>query len=208
MPKYYLIFNNNLVGEIDGDSPALIALPLLRSTDSMSLINQTHVTNLMTNLSLTAAQVLAALGLSDMRAALISTIFVAPQIVSLNTPIAGPAAKLIDIGAYSLYQVKSNQANLLALHAELWAMTPTQTLGMLAVVNVFGTSFYTTAMRTAVGMTAPQALTRRNLIATYLDGLGKNTTALRAATDENTQMVAIVTALGYTMPQLWAAMTA
>lgn len=206
--KFYLVMNDSLVGEIDADSGGVIALPLFRATDGMSLINQAHVTNLMTNLGLTAAQVLAAFGLSDQRANLITTIFVAPQIVSLNTAIAGPTKKLIDIGAYSLFRVDSNQANLLALHAELWARVPAQTLGMLAVVQTMGTAFFATAMRTATGMTAPQALARRNRIADYLDSLGKTTTALRAATNEDTQMNGIATALGYTPAQLWAALAA
>lgn len=208
MSRYFLIVNDSLVGEIDGDNPGVIALPLLRTTDSMSLINQIHISNLMTNLNLTPVQVMAALGITDQRALLIKTLFIAPQIVSLNTRIDGPAYKITDIGAYSIYQVDSNQANLLELHAELWARTPVQTLGMLAVVQTFGTSFYTTAMRTAVGMTAAQALTRRNLIATYLESLGKSATALRAATDENMQVAGIATALGVTMAQVWAAMVA
>ena len=208
MPQYYLIKNDNLMGVIDGDSPGVIALPLLRTTDGMSLINVQHANNLMNNLNLTGAQALAALGLVDQRAALIKTTFVAPQIVSLHTNIEGPTYKLCDIGAYAIYQVDSNQVNLLALHQELWAMAPLQTLGMLAVVQVFGTSFYPTAMRTAVGMTAAQALARRNRIADYLDSLGKNTTELRAATTEHTQMLGIVHALGFTTAQMWAAMVA
>ncbi len=206
MPQYYLIKIDNLLGVIEGDNPGVIALPLLRTTDSMSLLNVTHAQNLMTNLNLTAVQALAALGLSDQRASLIKTVFVAPQIVSLQTPIEGPTYKLADIGAYALYQVDSGQANQLALHTELWAMTPAQTLGMLAVVSVFGTSFYVSAMRTAVGLTAGQALTRRDRIATYLDSLGKNSTALRAAVNENTQLFGIASALGVTPAQVWAGM--
>ncbi len=57
-------------------------------------------------------------------------------------------------------------------------------------------------------MTSTQALARRNRIADYLDSLGKSSTALRAATNEDTQMTALVQALGYTTAQLWAAMVA
>jgi hypothetical protein len=204
---YYLIKNNNLLGVI-GDAGVIVALPLFRGDDHMSLMDEQHVNNLMTNLSLTPVQALAALGLVDQRANLIKTVFLAPQIVSLQTPIEGPVYFLADIGAYKIWQVDSAQSNLLALHAELWAMTPPLTLGMLAVVNVFGTSFHPSAMRTATGMTVEQALARRNRIATYLESLGKNASVLRAATNEHTQMNGICVALGYTMTQLWAAMVA
>jgi hypothetical protein len=206
MTRYYLIRNDNLVGNIDADAGDVVALPLFHSGEAMSLMNEQHALNLMANLSLTAPQVLAAMGLNDRRADLIKTVFVSPQIVSLTTVIDGPVYHLVDIGAYSLWQVDSNQANLIALHNELWAMAPTLTLGMLAVVQTFGTSFFQSAMRTAVGMTVAQALARRDRIATYLESLGKNATALRAATNEHTQMAGIVTALGYTMTQLWTAM--
>lgn len=208
MPKYYLIKNNLLLDVIDSDNGHVAALPLLQLGDSMSLLNETHASNLMANLNLTAAQALAALGISDSRASLIQTVFVAPQIVSLKTNIEGAAYKLVDIGAFSLYQVNSNQANLLALHNELWSMSPAQTLGLLAVVQVFGTSFYASAARTATGMTLAQAAARHDLIVSYLQSIGKtNTAALSAATDEQAQINGIVTALGYTMAQLWAAMT-
>lgn len=207
--KYYLVKNNSLLAELDADSASVVALPLLRAGDNMSLLSEEHVSNLATNLALTPEQALAALGLSDTRASLIQTVFIAPQIVSLNTNIEGAAYKLIDIGAYSLWQVNSNQANLLALHNELWAMAPAQTLGLLAVVQVFGTSFYASAARTATGQTLAQAAARRDLIAAYLESVGKtNTAALRAAADEQAQIAGIVTALGYTLAQLWAAMVA
>lgn len=207
MAKYYLIKNNVLLAELDADTATMIALPLLRSGDSMSLINQEHAQNLMANLSLTAAQALAALGLSDGRADLIKTLFIAPQIVSVNTNIEGAAYKISDVGAYGLYQVDSNPANLLTLHNELWAKTPIQTLGMIAQVAVFGTSFALSAMRTVTGMTQAQALARRDRIATYLESVGKtNTGALRAAVNENTQAFGIATALGMTAAQLWAQM--
>ena len=208
MTRLYLIKNDSLLAVIDSGVADVVALPLFRADDDMSLLNERHATNLMTNLSLTAAQALAALGVSDQRASLISTVFVTTQIVSLETTVEGAAYKICDIGGYALYQVLSNQSNLLALHTELWAKVPTLTLGMLAVVQTFGTSFFPSAMRTAVGMTVAQAIARRDRIAAYLESLGKDATALRAATNEHTQMVGIVTALGYTMTQLWGKMVA
>jgi len=206
MTTYYLIHNNNLLATLDTTLGDVVALQLMRSADGMSLLNQVHADNLMTNLSLTAAQALAALGLSDQRANLVKTVFLTAPVVSLQTRVDGPAYKLLDVGTYALYQVDSNAANLLALHQELWAKAPLQTLGMLAVVQVFGTSFALTAARTAMGMTATQALARRDRIATYLESLGQTATDLRAATNEDTQMTGIVTALGYTPAQLWARM--
>ena len=208
MTRYFIIRNDNLVGTIDADAGDVVALPLFRSGEAMSLMNEQHALNLMANLSLTAPQVLAAMGLSDQRADIVKTVFVSPQIVTLTTVIDGPVYHLVDIGAYSLWQVDAKAANLIALHTELWAKAPASTLGMLAVVQSFGTSFFPSAMRTAVGMTVAQALARRDRIATYLESLGKDATALRAATNEHTQMAGIVTALGYTMAQLWAAMVA
>lgn len=208
MTRLYLIKNDSLLAVIDSGVADVVALPLFRADDDMSLLNERHAINLMTNLSLTATQALVALGVSDQRASLISTVFVTTQIVSLETTVEGVAYKICDIGSYALYQVLSNQSNLLALHAELWALAPTLTLGMLAVVQTFGTSFYPSAMRTAVGMTVAQALARRDRIATYLESLGKDASALWAATNEHAQMSGIVTALGYTMTQLWAAMVA
>lgn len=145
-------------------------------------------------------------GIKTNLATLTKTIFVAPIIANLKTPIGGAATKLVDIGDYSIWQVDSNNANLLALHNELWGMSPVNTLGMLAVVNVFGTSFYPSAMRTAVGMDATAALARRNKIAGYLESLGKNTTVLRVATNEGTQVAGIAEALGVSMAAVWAKM--
>lgn len=210
MTTYYLISNSNLLAILDTTLADVVALPLLRTADGMSLLNKVHADNLMTNLDLTAAQALAALGLTDERASLINTVFLATRgVVGLQTRIDGPAYHMVDVGAYSLWNVHSNQANLLALHAELWAMAPVQTLGLLAVVQVFGTSFAVSAARTATGMTAAQALARRDRVAAYLESIGQtNTAALRAATTENTQMLAIVAALGYSTAQLWDAMVA
>jgi hypothetical protein len=206
MPRYYLIKNDNLLGVIDTELGDVVALPLLRSGDDMSLLNERHATNLMANLGLTPAQALAALGLADQRAASIKTVFLTSPMVSLSTRLDGPAYKLVDLGSYALYQVDSNADNLLALHQELWAKAPTKTLGLLAVVKTFGVSFQDSAARTATGMTVTEALARRDRIATYLEALGKTTTTLRAATTEDAQMRGIVEALGYTMAQLWTKM--
>jgi len=207
MTTYYLIHNDNLVGTIEADTPGFVALGLLRTTEAMSLMDSRHVDNLMTNLSLTPAEALAALGIVDTRASAIKALLVAPQIVSLQTVVDGPAYKLADVGAYSIYQVDAAQANLLAIHNELYAMSPASTLGLLAVVSVFGTSFYPSAVRTAIGQTAAQAIARRDRIAAYLESIGKtNTTALRAATDEGAQIAGIATALGVDMSAVWAAM--
>jgi len=95
------------------------------------------------------------------------------------------------------------------LHTALYGRAPAQTLGLLAVVQTFGTVFYPSAMRTATGMTAAEALARRNRVATYLESLGfTNTAALRAATTEHTQILGVATALGYTVAQLWGRIAA
>jgi hypothetical protein len=85
-------------------------------------------------------------------------------------------------------------------------MNPQQTLGVLAVVETKNVSFYDHRVQTATGMSTAEVLARRDRIASYLGSLGKDTTALRAATTEHAQVVGIVSALGYTMPNLWAAM--
>jgi len=210
MAKYYLIKNNTLLAVLDADQASVVALPLLRAGDSMSLLNEEHAQNLMTNLGLSAAQAIAALGLTDMRASLVKTLFLAPrQIVGLPITADGPTYHLIDFGNYSLWQVDSNQDNLLALHNYFYALAPAQSLGLFAVVQTFGSSFFASAVRTATGMTAVQALARRDRIAAYLESIGfANITALRAATDENAQAAGFVTAIGHTLPQLWAAMVA
>lgn len=136
----------------------------------------------------------------------IKAVVVGPDI-STQTP--WDVRRLVGIGpSYALYQVDATVEELLDIHVLLWAMTPAQTLGLLAVVQVFGTSFYPSAVRTATGMTLTQAVQRRDRIAAYLESLGyTNTAALRAATDEHQQMLGIVTALGYTAAQMWGAMT-
>ena len=66
--------------------------------------------------------------------------------------------------------------------------------------------FLPAAVRHHTGMSVAEALARRNRIADYLDDLGMDTTELRAAMDEQAQMVGIVHALSYEMSQLWHVM--
>jgi len=205
MTRYYLIRGEQIISTIDSDGGDVIALPLLGGGDAMSLLNEQHAHNLMTNLDLTAYEALAALGVADLRDTMLKSVFVGCNPVSLSAGMA--AYHLIDVGDYALWEVDGQQGDLLALHAQLWQMEPTTTLGMLAVVRTFGNLFYVSAVRTAAGMTAGQALARRDRVASYLESLGySDTAALRAATDEHTQMLGIVTALGHTEAQLWAAM--
>jgi len=207
MTRYYLIRGEQIISTIDSDGGDVIALPLLAGGDAMSLLNEQHAANLMSNLDLTAHGALAALGVADLRDTMLKSVFVGANPVSHVTGIA--AYHLIDVGTYSLWQVDGQQDDLLALHAELWEMEPAQTLGLLAVVQTFGDVFYASAVRTATGMTVQQALARRDRVAAYLESLGyTDTAALRAATDEHAQMLGVVQALGYTVAQLWAAMAA
>ena len=207
MTRYYLIRGEQIISSIDSDGGDVVALPLLAGGDAMSLLNEQHAANLMANLGLTAHEALAALGVADLRDTMVKSVFVGCNPVSLSAGMA--AYHLIDIDDYALWRVDGQQADLLALHARLWEMAPAATMGLLAVVQTFGSTFYPTAVRTATGMTAQQALARRDRVADYLESLGySNTAALRAATDEHAQMLGAVQALGYTVQQLWAAMAA
>lgn len=211
MAVYYLIRGSQIVAELQtslGDATAL-ALPLIYSDDTpLSLLNAAHAQALMANLGLTAQQALAALGLTDLRSTMLKTIAVGKDPASL--PVSGLAVYgLINIGEYTLWQVDGQQSDLLALHQQSWTAPPGETLGLLAVVQAFGSTFYPSAVRAATGMTIAQALARRDRVATYLESLGfTNTAALRAATTEHTQMLGIVTALGYTAAQMWQRMVA
>lgn len=208
--KYYLIRGDQIVSTIDSDGGDVVALPLLGGGDAMSLLNEQHAQNLMNNLSLSAAEALAALGIADLRDTMLKSVCVASQAAVNGADVTGLACyHLVDIDdTFSLWQVNGQQEDVLALHAAMWAMAPAQTLGLLAAVQEFGASFYPAAVRAATGMTVAEALVRRNRIASYLESLGHtDTVALRAATDEHAQMVGIVAALGYTEVQLWQAMT-
>ncbi len=204
MTQYYVIRNDQLVATMDVDAGDVLAFPVLHGADAMSLMDSRHANNLMMNLSVSAGQALAVLGISDLRANVVKAVFVAGTgIVGLQTALAGAIYKLVDFGVYTLWQIDAQADTILALHNELYAMPPAKTLGALAVVQTFGTAFYPSAMMTYTGMSTADALARRNRVAVYLESLGKNAMALRAATTEHSQMLAIVAALGYTAMQLW-----
>jgi len=136
------------------------------------------------------------------------TVVLAPQDVSgITAPMPGNYWKLVDVGEHaSLWAVDAPPSVLLALHEELWAMSPAGTFGVLAVASARSSVFLPAAVRHHTGMSGAEALQRRDRIADYLDGLGMDTTELRAATDEHGQMAGIVAALGFQMSDLWDAM--
>ena len=136
------------------------------------------------------------------------TVVLAPQDVSgITAPMHGKYWKLVDVGEdASMWAVDAPASVLLDLHAELWAMAPTGTFGVLAVASARSNVFLPAAVRDATEMSGAEALARRDRIADYLDGLGCDTTELRAALDEQAQMEGIVHALGYEMSQLWRVM--
>lgn len=206
MAEYYLIRGNQIISELDISPSDAIALPVLGGGDDMSLLSKAHAQNLMGNLNLTAQEALDALGLSDLRSGMIQAVFVGKNPVSLASGMF--ARHLIDVGDYGLYQVDGQQDDLLSLYDQLWETSPVETLGVLAVVKTFGTSFYDGAVRTATGMTNQQAIARRDRVASYLENLGHtNTGDLRNATTEHDQMIGIAAALGFTDSQLWGAMS-
>ena len=200
----YLIRDDALVANIETSEGDITALPLITS-GVMSLMNETHVQNLMSSLGLTAAQAMEALGIVDHRGATRKSIVIGPD-VSGGYP--WPVYKLINISDdFALYEVDADDDGLLSLHATMWAMSPVESLGLLAVVETFGISFYDSLVRTATGMIVQEALDRRDRIADYLESLGySNVAALRAATTEGAQMLGIVTALEHTEAQMWEAM--
>ena len=202
---YYLIRGNQVIAAIDSTG-SVVALPLLGGGDAMSLMSQLHVQALMDSQGWTAAQALDALNLADLRSSALSAIALGRNPVSLDG-IGIAAYHLLDVDRYSLWQCNAQQDDLLQLHAVMWVIAPTETLGLLAVVRTPGSEFYPAAMRTATGMSVEQALLRRDRIATYLEGLGYGDTGgIRASTNEHEQMIGIAIALGYTEQQLWSAM--
>lgn len=205
MTVYYLIRNNQIVTTIEADIADRVVFPVFGGGDAMSLLNKLHADNLMANLSLTAEQALDALGISDLRASEQKTIFIARSVQASGVGLA--VYKLIEIGEYAVFQVNGQAEDLLSAHDYLWTQEPAQTLGMLAVVNVFGASFYDAAVRSATGMTNLQAAARRDRLVTFLNSQGfANTATLAAATTEHQLIVGLVEALGYTITQLWGAM--
>ena len=208
--RFYLIRGNQIVTELEADPTDVIglSLPLFGGGDAVSMLNEQHAQALMASQGWTAQQALDALGLVDLRSTMLKSVFVGSDPTGHSHVVSGIVAyRLIGIGDYAIWQCDGQQEDLLALHWRLWQMEPAQSLGVLAVVETFGASFYPSTVRTATGMTATQALARRDRIASYLESLGyANTGALRAATNEHTQIVGIAAALGYSEQQLWAAM--
>ena len=136
------------------------------------------------------------------------TVVLAPQDVGgITAPMHGEYWKLVDVGEdASLWAVDAPASVLLALHQELWGVAPTQVFGVLSVASARSNVFLPAAVRHHAGMSGVEALARRDRIADYMDGLGMDTTDLRAAMDEQAQMVGIVHALGYEVSQLWHVM--
>ncbi len=135
------------------------------------------------------------------------TVVLAPADVSgITAPMHGKCWKLIDVGNYSLWAVDAPASVLMALHEELWAMSPTEVLGVLAVASARSNVFLPAAVRHYTEVSVEDALARRDKIADYLDGLGKNTTVLCTATTEHDVVNGIVVALGYTLQNVWDAM--
>ena len=95
---------------------------------------------------------------------------------------------------------------LLDLHAELWAMSPVETFGVLVVASAREDVFLPAAVRHHTEMTVAEALARWDKIVSYLASLGHNTDQLETATTEDAQVIAIVEAMGFTEQQLWTAM--
>jgi len=134
-------------------------------------------------------------------------VLVAPQDVSgLETEIVGEYKQLIDIGDYRLWAVNAPVGTLKALHNELWAMPPTETLGVLSVVKAHSESWMEWAVVNATDKAMQQVADQRNTIANYFDAQGYDGDPVRAATNEAELIAGIVEGLGYTMQQLWNAM--
>jgi len=132
---------------------------------------------------------------------------VSPDPATLNLAYHGEAWPLIAIGDYWLYELCSDEDELMRVHNALYDLAPGATFGLLAVVDVYGTSFYPYAVMSTFDHPASELIARRNRIASYLESLDYSSTAeLRAAVTEHAEVSGIVTALGYTMPVLWNVM--
>ena len=134
-------------------------------------------------------------------------LFLAPQDVSGLEKPEGDWKKLANVGDYAIWAGVGVEAEAgIELHETLWEMSPTETLGALAVVQTRNETFYDARVKNATGMTDAQWLARRDKIVTYLNSLGKNTTQLAAATTEDRIVRGIAASLGVTIDQLWAAL--
>ena len=199
----------SIVGRIEVDVGRTALSVLSTTTDyALSLVDLRLIERMAALLNTTPADAVARLGLANETATHYSALVLAGEGVDhLQTPLQGAARRLLTVGDYALWQVTSNAHNLRALHAELWNQPPAQTLGLLAVVQQFGQTFYPALARNTLEMPPAAALARRDRIATYLEGRGfSNTAALRAATTEHALVAGLATALGRTLPQLWSAM--
>lgn len=208
MTTYYLIKGNSLLSEFDTDAGDVVALPLVDGS-TMSLLDQSHVQTMKSNLELTNQEVLDAFGWQDHRGDNIKTVFVSRDITSLSTPVEGAIYKLFDIETnYALWEVDSNQDNVIAIHNELYTtLTPNNLFGIMGIVDVFGVSFQNRGGANLVGLSIPDALARRDLMVSYLNNRGySNTTRLETATTEGEFIFGFVEALGYSEQDLWDAM--
>lgn len=205
MATFYLIRGDQIISTIDGGVGASIAVPLFAGGDAMSLLNKAHSDNLMSNLSLTPAEALEALGVADLTDSMLTAVAVGPD--PRTTGAAVTAKRLLSIDGYYLWMVVGQRDDLLAMHATMWVRSPLETLGLLAVVQTPGEVLYQSAVRTATGMSVAQALARKNRIADFLESLGHTETAtLRTATTEHDQVIGIAAALGFTEEEFWSAM--
>lgn len=207
MTIYYLIRGSQLVGKIDSSEINRISLPALAGDDAMSLLNAQHAQNLMANLGLTPGAALAALGIADLRSAVHTCVALASAEAVQRTDATGLVVRhLADVDAASLWQVDGLVADLMRMHASLWSAEPLETLGALAVVEVWGSAFGAEVVRISTGMTLAQAAARRDRIADYLQSGGRDVTQLRAATTEHELVLGVAAALGYSAAQMWSAM--
>jgi hypothetical protein len=213
MTTYYVIKstdeNASVVAKIVTSPGDITYLPILRGTDvfSISVLDERQVDALVANLDMTPGQILAAMNLVDNSGSMLQSLILAPQgIGELAQIIDGTYHVLLTIGAYKLWQVNASSDNLIAVHDELWAMSPIETLGLVAIVQTFDVSFFPLAVKNNLGWDNPTWLARRNTIATYMNNHGGDGTEVAAATDEDTLAKGIATGMGYTVSQLWNAM--
>lgn len=63
MAKLYLVIGDTVTSMIETSDPDVTALPLIRSDQAASLLNEAHVQGMANRLSMTLAELIAALGL-------------------------------------------------------------------------------------------------------------------------------------------------